>query len=41
MKLSDLEDMDRAALVAAWSKVIDGPVPKNLSQPLMRLILVF
>ncbi len=41
MKLSDLEEMDRAALVAAWSKVIDGPVPKNLSQPLMRLILAF
>lgn len=41
LTLSDLEDMDRTALLAAWSTLLDGPVPKNLSQPLMRSFLAF
>lgn len=38
-EVADLETMDRAALVAAWSDVFDAPVPKGLSRPLLRRFL--
>ena len=39
MTIDDLETMDRAALVAAWSDLVGTPVPKGLSQTLIRRIL--
>ena len=37
--VTDLETMDRAALVAAWSSLTGTPVPKGLSKPLLRRLL--
>ncbi len=31
--------MDRAALIAAWDRFFDAPVPKSLSQPFLRRFL--
>lgn len=39
--LADLEAMDRTALTAAWSEVMDTPIPKGLSQPFLRRFLAF
>ncbi|PWK54604.1 DUF2924 domain-containing protein [Silicimonas algicola] len=39
MTVAGLEQMDRAALSAAWSELFDTPVPKSLSQPLLRRFL--
>jgi hypothetical protein len=39
MTVAEIEAMDRAALVAAWSEVIRTPVPKGLSKTLMRRFL--
>ena len=38
-RVSDLETMDRAALVAAWSDVFRAPPPKSLSQAFLRRFL--
>ena len=37
--VSDLETMDRAALVAAWSDVFRAPPPKSLSRAFLRRFL--
>jgi hypothetical protein len=39
MTVAEIETMDRAALVAAWSKLVRTPVPKGLSKALMRRFL--
>ncbi|GGL50734.1 DUF2924 domain-containing protein [Wenxinia marina] len=41
MTLADLEQMDRAALVAAWSSLLGRPAPKSMSQLLLRRVLAF
>lgn len=39
--LADLDTMDRAALTAAWSRILGSPVPKGLSKPFLRRFLAF
>ena len=39
--MAEIETMDRAALIAAWDKVVGTPVPKRLSQPFLRRFLAF
>ncbi|QFT71765.1 DUF2924 domain-containing protein [Ruegeria sp. THAF33] len=39
MTVAEIEAMDRAALVTAWSEVFRTPVPKGLSKALMRRFL--
>lgn len=39
MTVAEIEAMDRAALIAAWSEVFRSPVPKGLSKALMRRFL--
>jgi hypothetical protein len=39
MTVAEIEIMDRAALVAAWSQVFRTSVPKGLSKALMRRFL--
>lgn len=39
--VSDIERMDRAALVAAWDEIVGVPVPKRLSSPFIRRFLAF
>lgn len=39
--VSEIEAMDRAALLAAWERFFDTPVPKGLSQAFLRRILAF
>ena len=39
--VTDIEAMDRAALIAAWSDVFGTPVPKRLSSPFLRRFLAF
>lgn len=39
--VSDIEAMDRAALVAAWSSLFGAPAPKGLSKPFLRRFLAF
>lgn len=39
MRVSDLEAMDRTALITLWSQTFKTPVPKGLSQTLMRRFL--
>ena len=43
MKLSadEIETMDRAALIAAWTEVFGTPVPNRLSRPFLRRFLAF
>ena len=39
MTIVEIEAMDRAALITAWSKTFRTPVPKGLSKALMRRFL--
>ena len=39
--VSEIETMDRAALIAAWDEVFGTPVPKRLSSPFLRRYLAF
>lgn len=39
MTVAEIEGMDRAALIAAWSDIFRTPVPKGLSKVLMRRFL--
>ena len=39
--ITELETMDRTALLAAWSEVFGTPVPKRLSSPFLRRFLAF
>ncbi|MXU66593.1 DUF2924 domain-containing protein [Oceanomicrobium pacificus] len=39
INVTDLETMDRAALIAAWASTFGTPVPKGLSRNLLRLFL--
>ena len=39
--MAEIEAMDRAALIAAWSEVFGTPVPKRLSSPFLRRFLAF
>ncbi len=39
IKVSDIETMDRAALIAAWSEVLGTPVPKGMSRSFLRRFL--
>jgi hypothetical protein len=39
--VAQIETMDRAALVAVWSKTYGTPVPKRLSSPFLRRFLAF
>ncbi len=39
--VSNIENMDRGALVAAWDEIIGAPVPKRLSSPFIRRFLAF
>jgi hypothetical protein len=41
IRTSDLETMDRAALLAAWSTVFGAPAPKSISRPFLRRFLGF
>lgn len=41
MNVAEIEAMDRAALLVAWSETFGAPVPKNLSQAFMRRFLAF
>ncbi len=39
--VSEIETMDRAALIAAWGEVFGTPVPKRLSTAFLRRFLAF
>lgn len=39
--VAEIEAMDRAALIAAWSYLFKSDVPKGLSQPFLRRFLAF
>ena len=39
--VADIEAMDRAALMAAWSDLFRSPVPKGLSRSFLRRFLAF
>lgn len=39
--VTEIETMDRAALIAAWDEVFAAPVPKRLSRPFLRRFLAF
>jgi hypothetical protein len=39
--VTEIETMDRAALIAAWDEVFGTPVPKRLSRPFLRRFLAF
>lgn len=41
IRLADLETMDRAALLAAWSHLFGSPAPKKISRPLILRFLAF
>ena len=41
LTVADIEAMDRAALLAAWSEMFRDPVPKGLSQSFLRRFLAF
>jgi hypothetical protein len=41
IRITDLETMDRAALLAAWSTVFGTPAPKGISRPFLRRFLAF
>ena len=41
LSVAEIESMDRAALIAAWSAVFGTPVPKRLSGPFLRRFLAF
>lgn len=39
--VAEIEAMDRAALIAAWSNIFKSDAPKGLSQPILRRFLAF
>ncbi len=39
IRVSDLETMDRAALIAAWAEVFAAPAPKGISRSFLRRFL--
>ncbi len=39
--VTELEAMDRAALITAWGQIVRTPVPKRLSSPFLRRFLAF
>ena len=39
--MAEIETMDRAALITAWTQVFGTPVPKRLSRPFLRRFLAF
>jgi hypothetical protein len=39
--ITDIDAMDRPALITAWSEVFGTPVPKRLSIPFLRRFLAF
>jgi hypothetical protein len=39
--VTDLEAMDRAALITAWDQIVRTPVPKRLSSPFLRRFIAF
>lgn len=39
--VAEAKAMDRAALIAAWDRFFNTPVPKNLSQPFLRRFIAF
>jgi hypothetical protein len=41
IRLSDLETMDRAALLAAWSDLFCAPAPKGISRMFLRRFIAF
>ena len=41
IRTEDLEAMDRAALLAAWSDLFGSPPPKKIGRPLLLLFLAF
>lgn len=41
IQVADLETMDRAALLAAWSEVFGTPAPKGISRTFLRRFLAF
>jgi len=41
IRVSDLETMDRAALLAAWSEIFGTPAPKGISRGFLRRFLAF
>ena len=41
IRVADLETMDRAALLAAWSDLFGSPAPKGISRTFLRLSIAF
>jgi hypothetical protein len=41
IRVTDLETMDRAALVAAWSETFGAPAPKGISRTFLRRFISF
>ncbi|AHM04456.1 Putative bacteriophage-related protein [Roseibacterium elongatum DSM 19469] len=41
IRVADLETMDRAALLAAWSDLFGSPAPKGISRTFLRLFIAF
>ena len=41
IRVADLETMDRAALLAAWSEIYGTPAPKGISRTFLRRFLAF
>ena len=41
IRIEDLEDMDRAALLAAWSEVFGSPAPKGIGRTFLRRFIGF
>jgi hypothetical protein len=39
--ITDIEAMERTALITAWSDVFGTPIPKRLSSPFLRRFLAF
>ncbi len=39
--ITEIEAMDRAALITTWNRLFDTPVPKGLSQAFLRRIIAF
>ena len=39
--VTEIEAMDRAALIGAWNRLFDRPVPKGLSQAFLRRIIAY
>lgn len=39
--ITEIEAMDRTALIATWSEVFGTPVPKRLSRPFLRRFMAF